>query len=62
MNKKVQNKDANMSIGLDIEYGFVKSKKLAEDDSKSAVKNPDSYRIFAEMSMSPNAKWNAPAS
>ena len=59
--KKVQIMDANISTGLDKEYGFVESKKLAERDSAAAIINPDSYRVFAEMSMSPETKWNAPA-
>ena len=58
---KVKNINTNVRTGLDIQYGFVESKKLAEGNTAAAVINPDSYRVFAEMSMSPETKWNAPA-
>ncbi|RYP75285.1 hypothetical protein DL769_003840 [Monosporascus sp. CRB-8-3] len=40
--------------------GFKAAIKLARDDQPAALTNPDTYRIFAEMSMSPSTKWGQP--
>jgi hypothetical protein len=41
-------------------YGFLKCVALARTLAPNTNKNPDNYRIFAEMSMSPATEWRAP--
>ncbi|KPM46356.1 hypothetical protein AK830_g185 [Neonectria ditissima] len=40
--------------------GFKLATKLAKDSQTTALINPDTYRIFAEMSMSPATRWGMP--
>ncbi|KAK4240187.1 hypothetical protein C8A03DRAFT_31755, partial [Achaetomium macrosporum] len=41
-------------------YGYARVVKLAEKDQEDAFKNPDNYRVFAEMSMAdPSTRWAA---
>lgn len=40
-------------------YGFDKCVNLADKNQAAALINPDNYRIFAEMSMSPATRWVA---
>jgi hypothetical protein len=41
-------------------YGFVKCVALAKTLAPNTNTNPDNYRVFAEMSMSPATEWRAP--
>jgi hypothetical protein len=41
-------------------YGFTRAAWLAKNDQEDAQRNPDNYRIFAEMGMSPGTRWGAP--
>ncbi|KAL4947909.1 hypothetical protein BDW69DRAFT_189757 [Aspergillus filifer] len=41
-------------------YGASRAMYLATHDQQAALVNPDNYRIFAEMSMSPKTAWQAP--
>jgi hypothetical protein len=42
-----------------LSYGFNKCVELAKDNPANALINPDNYRLFAEMSMSPATVWTA---
>ncbi|KAI0154609.1 hypothetical protein GGR57DRAFT_512117 [Xylariaceae sp. FL1272] len=44
----------------DLATGFNEAVSLANGDQERALKNPDNYRLFAEMSSSPLTKWEAP--
>ncbi|KAI1375972.1 hypothetical protein F4677DRAFT_91869 [Hypoxylon crocopeplum] len=44
---------------LDEAAGFNQCLDLAIRDQSTALTNPDNYRVFAEMSMSPSTKWGA---
>ncbi|RYP81601.1 hypothetical protein DL770_005852 [Monosporascus sp. CRB-9-2] len=50
----------NQKYQDDNRVGFKAAVKLAQDDQPAALTNPDTYRIFAEMSMSPSTKWGQP--
>jgi hypothetical protein len=39
-------------------YGVNPCMALADTNQASALLNPDNYRIFAEMSMSPGTRWS----
>jgi hypothetical protein len=41
-------------------YGFTRAAWLSFNDQSVAVNNPDNYRIFAEMAMSPTTRWGSP--
>ncbi|KAK0099299.1 hypothetical protein ONS96_008530 [Cadophora gregata f. sp. sojae] len=43
----------------DMNYGYTKCVNLADKDQAAALINPDNYRLFAEMSMSPKTEWVA---
>lgn len=43
-------------------YGVSKCMYLAKNQQAAALVNPDNYRIFAEMSMSPKTVWQPPSS
>jgi hypothetical protein len=46
--------------GADTGTLFNQCLNLADTNPAAAAINPDNYRIFAEMSMSPVTKWKAP--
>ncbi|KAI5457549.1 hypothetical protein BGZ63DRAFT_394954, partial [Mariannaea sp. PMI_226] len=45
---------------LDPAVGFILAVDLGKEDVNRALINPDSYRLFAEMSMSPDTEWGIP--
>lgn len=46
--------------GDDPAGGFSSCVNLAKTNLLRALINPDNYRVFAEMSMSPSTSWRAP--
>ncbi|KAH6886289.1 hypothetical protein B0T10DRAFT_550072 [Thelonectria olida] len=40
--------------------GFQEGNELAKKDLAAALINPDTYRVFSEISMSPNTRWGMP--
>jgi hypothetical protein len=45
--------------GADVAYAFNECVNLANTEPATSLINPDNYRVFAEMSMSPVTKWTA---
>lgn len=52
---------ANAQIDQDVASGFNQCSDKAANNRDAAANNPDNYRVFAEMSMSPATRWG-PAS
>ncbi|KAI1320667.1 hypothetical protein F5Y16DRAFT_82452 [Xylariaceae sp. FL0255] len=53
-------KDSSLFGDNNAAYGFNRCALLATKAQSQAFVNPDGYRIFAEMCMSPNTRWGAP--
>jgi hypothetical protein len=43
-----------------IAYNYIGAHAIAKSGTLLFLLNPDNYRVFAEMSMSPGTKWGPP--
>ncbi|KAF4470858.1 hypothetical protein FALBO_2230 [Fusarium albosuccineum] len=59
MNKYLDQTSPHFGEGK-VAYGFNRCYYLAMTEPKIALMNPDNYRVFAEMCMSPATRWVAP--